>query len=319
MNYLIYGAEEGKIRKECEKIIKEHSNANDLMNTVTYNAMQTSMEEVLADATTIPFFSDKKIILLQNVNFLSGNKESDFDSSLLEKYLEHPLASTVLIMIGHFEKCDQRKKIVKTVNRTCRVIQCNPFDQQGKRTYILNAVKEQRMKFTGNALEMLIELLPNDSQVIDQELAKCSLYPDELNEEIIQLLVTRVIDDDVFKLVNAILNKNLKKAFKIWQDLCILNKEAVYLIAVLASQFRFHFQVKTLLMQGYSQNQIVDELKAHPYRVKLVAQAVSFIQASQLMKLLELLADCDQNIKNGLIDKKLGFELFLIKSKGVLE
>ncbi len=89
------------------------------------------------------------------------------------------------------------------------------------------------------------------------------------------------------------------------------------MISVLASQFRFYNQVKTLLVSGLSEDQIKDQLKAHPYRVKLSVRAVSSITCDQLLRVLAMLADVDQKIKNGFIDKQLGFELFLVNCKGV--
>ena len=35
------------------------------------------------------------------------------DTAALERYLDDPLESTVLVLIGDFEKLDARKKIVK--------------------------------------------------------------------------------------------------------------------------------------------------------------------------------------------------------------
>ena len=96
-----------------------------------------------------------------------------------------------------------------------------------------------------------------------------------------------------------------------------MNKEPIFMISVLASQFRFYYQVKTLLVSGLNENDITQELKAHPYRVKLSVKAVGAVSCDQLLKVLAMLADTDQKIKSGLLDKQLGFELFLIHCKGV--
>lgn len=316
MNYLIYGEENGKIQKEIDKILKEYVK-DDPFGCITFNANTVKIEEILNEATTAPFFSDKKVILVKNANFLSASNDTDVDTAQLEAYLSHPLASTIFVMVGYFAKCDARKKIVKAVNKTCRVIACNLLDEQGKRAYILAALNEHYVKLDAKAKNRLLELLPNDTRQIDMEVIKCSNYPDELHEKDISLLISRNIEDDVFQLVHAIMHQDLKKAFSIYQDMLILNKDAIFLIAVLASQFRFYFQVKTLVSQGLNESEITTELKAHPYRVKLSIQAVQMTTCKQLLNVLDELASCDQKIKTGLLDKKLGFELFLLKTKAI--
>lgn len=316
MNYLIYGEENGKIQKEIDKILQEYLK-DDPFGCITFNANTVKFEEILNEATTAPFFSDKKVILVKNANFLSTSNDTDVDTAQLEAYLNHPLASTIFVMVGYFAKCDARKKIVKAVNKTCRVISCNLLDEQGKRAYILAALNEHHVKIDAAAKNRLIELLPNDTKQIDMEILKCSCYPEELHVSEITLLINRNIEDDVFQLVHAIMHSDMKKAFRIYQDLLVLNKDAIYLIAVLASQFRFYFQVKTLVSHGLSEAEVTSELKAHPYRVKLSIQAVSQTTCKELLAVLDELASCDQKIKTGLLDKKLGFELFLLKTKTI--
>ena len=58
-----------------------------------------------------------------------------------------------------------------------------------------------------------------------------------------------------FNLLMLIVEKNKGKAFHIWQDLCVSNTDAIYLIALLAGQFRFLFEVKNLMVKGYEKDE----------------------------------------------------------------
>ena len=66
MNYLIYGEDRGRIQKEIQKIVKDNMSNDVKPDTITYNMATTSLEEILADAQTIPFFTEHKIIVAQN-------------------------------------------------------------------------------------------------------------------------------------------------------------------------------------------------------------------------------------------------------------
>lgn len=93
------------------------------MNKLVYDADTTDLDVILEDAMTIPFFSDCKIILVYHANFLSAANEHAVDTAALERYLDDPLESTVLVLIGDFEKLDARKKIVKRCRKHARC--CN--------------------------------------------------------------------------------------------------------------------------------------------------------------------------------------------------
>ena len=86
---------------------------------------------------------------------------------------------------------------------------------------------------------------------------------------------------------------------------------------LLAAQFRFLYEVKALMLHGKGKDAIKDELKAHPYRVQLAMKTAQRLGIGYLMHILEQLATLDQNMKAGRLDKKLGFEMFLLGIQGV--
>ena len=71
MDYILYGEEHFLIRKEIDKIVEANVTFEKSMNTVFFDASKVSMEEIIADAQTLPFFSEKKVVVIQNANFLT--------------------------------------------------------------------------------------------------------------------------------------------------------------------------------------------------------------------------------------------------------
>lgn len=317
MNYILYGEEHCLLQEAMQRIIKEELGTIDDMNLVTYNAQTVTILDILDDAQTIPFFADKKVIIVNNANFLSGSNDTDIDTGPLEAYLKNPMPSTVLIFTGGFAKLDARKKIVKQMQKCCRVLQFAKLDEQAKLRYLQQEIKERKLTISNQALQLMDMRLPCDIGVIRHELDKLSLYGSKIELEDVKALITRPLEEDVFQLVNAVVVKDLKKAFQMWQDLCVLNKDAIFLTAILSSQFRFLYQVKVLQKQGNSERDITSQLKAHPFRVKMAMKSVYALSADELLAILNQLATLDQKMKMGLIDKKLGFEMFLLQMQGV--
>lgn len=318
MNYIIYGAEAYRVRKQVDRVIKKEIGERDAMNTAVYQAQQVDAETILADAMTVPFLSEKKCVLVENADFLSTTPTVSSDLAKWEAYLSQPLESTVLILTGAFAKLDLRKKGVKRIRECCETIVCNKLDQQSLPTYIHEQIQKRHLTLTPSALDCLINRLPCDIGTIQNELDKLSLYGKTIDETVIEQLVPRSLEENVFALVNAVVDKNMRRCFAIWEDLQALNKDPIYLIALISSQFHLYYQVKCAQMQGMTRpDEIASQYGLHPYRVKLALGNVHRFSLDGLLKILAQLAQLDQSIKGGRIDKKLGFELFLLRLKEV--
>ncbi|MEF9967605.1 MAG: DNA polymerase III subunit delta [Longicatena sp.] len=312
MNYVLYGKEQFLLDEALKNIIKSHVHEDNELNTITYNATNVDIQVILEDACTLPFFSDCKVILITHATFLSASNDTQIDTSALEAYLEHPMESTILVLLGDFEKMDARKKIVKKVQKTCKVLQFRKLDEIGKQNYVVEELRKRSLVIEETAKKELIKRLPLDILTIRHELDKLALYGDRITSDIVRTLVTRPLEEDVFLLVNAVVERKMKDAFHLWQDMCVLNKDAIYLIALLAGQFRFLYQVKALMLRGLYKEEIVSELSAHPYRVQLTIETCKNLNIDYLLAILDKLANLDQNLKAGRLDKKLGFEMFLL-------
>lgn len=255
------------------------------------------------------------MIVVENANFFSGSNDTNIDTKRLEDYLSEPMESTVIIFVGYFSKLDSRKKIVKAMKTKGKVLEFKKLDNYGKTNFIKEQLRKNHVNITKDGENELISRLPNDLAIIQNELTKIYLYDDEITYEVVKKLVSKPLEDNVFELANAVVSHHTKKAFEIWNDLNVLNTNPIQLIAVLASQFRFLYQVKELHQEGYSEKEITEILQAHPYRVKVSLDTSYRLKLEDMLTVLHQLATLDQNIKSGKIDKRLGFELFLMNTK----
>lgn len=313
MNYVLYGEEQYRLKRTLETIVKEYLPDENDFNLIRYDAMHTDIAAIIEDAMTVPFFSSYKVIIVDHANFLSTLNNTACDIKSLESYLQNPCDSTVLIFTGDFAKLDTRKKVVKTIKKTWKVLEFKKLDELGKNSVVNEEIQKRKLNITGNAKQILLKRLPLDMETIQKEMDKLELYQGVLDENVVSSLINRPLEEDVFQLVDAVVEKNKGKAFHIWQDLCVSNTDAIYLIALLAGQFRFLFEVKNLMVKGYEKDEIAHALNAHPYRVKLSMEKARSLSIKSLMAMLDKLASLDQKLKSGLLDKKLGFEMFLLE------
>lgn len=318
MNYLLSGSESYLIKKKINDIIKEWTKDPE-MSVVNYDASSPhfSMSLLIEDASTIPFFTDVKILIVKNCAFLSASGSlNDSDTKMLEKYLTQPFESTVLIFVLEKDKLDARKKIVKTIKKQCREYKCETLDEMEFSSVLKQQLKARGISMDKDAFAELEVRLSNSLSLMESELSKLSLCERHLCKEDIELLVARPLEEKAFDLVNAVIAGKMKQVFRIWKDLQVSKTDPILLTTLIGRQFHLIYQVKLLSNTGKSEQSMAQILSVHPYAVKIAHQNAKMIRTDVLQKLISDCAELDQKFKSGLVDKTLGFEHFLIHTAG---
>lgn len=314
--YLLYGTESYFIEKVSENIVKKlKSDIGDELTT--YDLESTSIQEVIADAETIPFFNEKKLIIAHNPTFLLARQSRlpfEHNLSTLESYLKNPPQYTTLVFIAPFEKLDNRKKITKLLNKHASILQSEPIKQYEVGKWIDEIGSEYRITFTKEAKQIIESDLSPNLLILHNEIEKMAHFVGENGEvtkEIVIDLISSNSEISALQLVDAVMERNLYKAITIYKMLEKMNEEPIAMIALLAYQFRVIFQVKLLKEKGYPDQEVVRSLKVHPYVAKLATQRGRHFSIKRLEQILNRFAETDHLIKRGKMEKEIAFEMLL--------
>lgn len=304
MVYLLYGINEFAIQKEIEKITKDF----DKMNISKYDLAEDEIKDVINDAETFSMFADKKVVIAENATIFTSSGSGDLET--LENYLAHINTSTILIFTINEEKVDERKKITKKIKKDYKLISFNQNETPNSLVKsLLNGYN-----ITSSNINLLIDRVGTNPLILENEVNKIKLYKDDktITKEDILNLTTKRPEIDIFKLIDDIVMKNKDEALEIYNEMLKVNEEPLKIVILLAGQFRLMYQAKELAKKGYSEKNISELLKVHPYRVKLALQKGKKYKAETLLNYLNTLADIDIAIKTGKTDKNLALELFLL-------
>ena len=311
--YLIYGNENYLIDKKINEIIDKNNIEKE--NIIKYNLNEVNVKEAIIEASTVSMFQTNKLVICEGCNFLTGEnkKEVNHDIDMLLNYINNPFDDVYLVFIVNKEKLDDRKKIVKELKKLSTVCECMKVESYNLNNYLSNYIKEKGYNIKTNDIELLISIAGVNLDNLISEIDKLLIYKDEdknITSADIKDLVCTNIEDNVFSLTNAIMENNRDKTMKIYEDLIVMGEEPIKLIGMISNQFRLLLQVKLMVNNGYSDNEMISTLKEHPYRIKLAKNSIYSI--SKLKKNILELSKLDYDIKSGKIDKNLGFELFLL-------
>ena len=306
MVYLLYGTEDFEIEEEIKKLSK----GIDEMNISKYDLNNDMLSLALEDAKTMSLFGDKKLVIVDNANMFTGSTSKD--SELIEEYLNHINENTTLVLIVHNNKLDTQKKITKLIKKVGKVQEFN--DELDTTSLVRRLFKDYNIDY--KTIQLFIDRVGNNPLIIQSEINKIKIYKDNgknITEEDILNLTAKLIEIDIFKLIDYIVRKNKEKALELYYEMLKMNEEPIKIVVILANQFRIMYQSKELLKKGYSEKDIASTLKIHPYRVKLAIQNSRNYTSDILLKNLNALADIDIGIKTGTINKDLALELFILK------
>lgn len=316
--YLLYGTQDYLIRLVKKNIIQEAlSDEERDFNFSRYDMLEVPIESALEDAETIPFLGEKRVVLIENPFFLTGEKvktKVDHNLNLLEQYIEHPSPDTVLLIEAHYEKLDKRKKLVKGLGKAAKVYELSKLTDSTLYHLLENVAARYGAVYTKDGHEQLISSVGPHLTQLANEVGKCALYcgPDRpIDSKAVLEIGSRSLETNVFLLVNKVMQKQTADALHLLHDLVRMKEEPLKLLALLERQFRMVYQVAYYRDAGYTQNSIAGKIGAHPFAVRMAAEQARLYSGGMLKRALEKCTETDYRIKTGQADKLLALEMLI--------
>ena len=320
MIYLIYGTQEAVIAQEVKKIVKEKLDIIDDFSYVRFDLTETLLDDIIADAETMPFGIDKKVISVKNSYIFApatGKKEKmEHNIQTLIEYSKHENPATTLVFSVITTKLNDKAEVLKAIKDRIQIKKTVDVGKDEWDIAIKRLINNRGLSFDSKALEEFINRTKGDLGVVARELDKLKSYGGKITYDVVDKLIARPLEENMFGIVDAILGNHPEVALGIYNDLRTQNEDPATLIVALASQFRFLYKVKYLSELGHQENEICSELGAvNPYRVRFSLKKARQVSANDILGIINELADLDYQTKSGQIDRFQAFELFLVKDR----
>lgn len=267
--YLLHGDEsyyiDSIVDYAADNILEEGE--RDFNQTVLY-AKDTPPIEVIDAATRLPMMSEFNVVIVKEAQ--EYKKASQWE--VFEQYFESPSHSTVLIFAHKYKKFDKRSRIYKILAKKNAVL----FESTGVKDYQLTGwvseyVRKKGWNITDKACALIAEFVGNELERIVNELEKLFIVVEEgqqINEKHVEKHVGISKDYNVFELSNAILEKDVEKAYRIVEYFGS-NPKATHITVVLGSIYSLYQRLfKAHFVKSNDPRQLATMLKIHPYPAK---------------------------------------------------
>lgn len=261
---------------------------------------------VLEAIQTISLFNQDRLVFL--------HIEEDKDMKLIDvneliTVIENPGDEKVIIAME--KRIPQSHKLGKIIKKHAKLHELKVKDGFNKQRYLNKTLFDKQMKMTPQAQSEFLERIGEDYARMDSELEKLSLLDKEIELRDIEHMITQDINDHIFTISNALLNKDRNEAFRIYHSLLVQKNDPLNLGPLIATSLRSIYQVETLYYKGYTQQQIADRLQMSDKQVWVILNR-QMGKVQNILEHLNHLSEIDQKSKLGEVDRFIAFEMFML-------
>ena len=322
--YLFYGKEYYLIENAIKEIKLTLNDGMIDFNLDVIDGKEISLDELISSIETLPFMDDRKIVILKDFELLKGKKKnfSDEDEKYFTEYIENIPETTTLVFIVYGD-IDKRKLLVKNISKNGVVFDCDKLSDMDLFKWVKKKFESNNVIIDNSQIMYFINsegYLDRNSEKtlldLENEINKISLFvgkENKITNDIIDKLSHKKVENDIFKLIDYIGQKNSSDAIKILNDMLYEGESVFGIFSMISRQFTVIMQVRQLQIQGYSNKSIAERLKIHPFAVgKAIKQTKNFSDEI-IIDILNSILESDFKIKNGLIKDTLSIEILISK------
>ena len=311
-SYLLFGEEAYLKQQYKEKLLNALNPDGDTMNFSRYEGKGIDVKQVIDLCETMPFFADRRIILLEDTGFFKNKCEelADYMKSLPD----------YLVLVFAESEVDKRSRMYKAVKSSGRVTEFAKQDEKTLMRWAAGILGKEGKKITQKDMELFLTKTGTDMGNIRMELEKLVAYTegkDIVAAEDIEAVCVTQTTNKIFDMVRAVTEKNQKKALDLYYELLALKEPPMRILFLLARQFNLIMQVKELSKCGYDQSQIAKKAGIQPFVVKNYLTYARKYSTEELRKAVEECVAAETKVKTGFMTDTMSVELLLVKFSSI--
>ena len=306
--YLLCGEEAYLKNRYKNRIRQAVLPEDDTMNFSSYEGKGIDVRQVIDQAETMPFFADRRLILIENSGFFK-NASAD-----LAEYIPQMPQETMIVFVE--SEVDKRGKLYKAVKSAGRIVEMKRQDVKTLTTWILGLIKKEGKNITPDALELFLEKAGDDMENIEHELEKLLMFTYEkrgIEQTDVEEISTVTTENRVFEMIQAITEKKQKKALDLYYDLLSLKEPAMRILVLISRQFNQMLLIRDLRDRGMDRDTIASKAGLAPFIVKRLLGQISRFSLNDLRQAVEDCVEAEEAIKTGKLGDRLAVEMLIVK------
>ena len=297
--YLLWG-EEDYLRDSYLKSMRElcFPDGGDDFQYRVFKEEQPNAHELRSAIDTMPFFSDRVLIEMREINYAASQDE------LTEVLSDIPDYCTVVFVLNQGEEPNGKSRLIKFLRQNGKEIRFSVQDQNMLMRWIA-----RRFAYYGKGLEIeagqrLIYLSGDQMKALIPEIEKIAAYAkgEKVTAADVNAVANRIAESDIFDLTDAIADRRFNTVAGILADLLDQRDTSVTaILSLLSTQFRRLFLAK----QSGDPGKLMELAGIkYDFMARRLLNSARHFGSEQLRHAIELCADADYRLKSESIDEK---------------
>jgi len=302
MLIFLYGPDTFRLKRKLEQIIEEYKKQTRGLDFSVFDAQDVVSPDFFSGLRQNSLFGEKKFFVVKNP---ISNK--DFKELLIEK-MDEIAASGHNIVFCQEGKVLKVDRLLKALAKRGQVQEFAPLDGLQLNLWVVAEFKRLGSLIGLQAVQSLAARAGGDLWGLENEIQKLVHFVSgrKITADDIKKNVLPAVDVDIFKTIDAIAGRDKKQALALVKKHIGNGDHPLYLLTMIASQFR-----NLLLVKSSGGAGTAARLGIHPYVFSKTVQQARKFSFDELDKIYQKVCQTDFEIKIGRVAPETGLDLLL--------
>lgn len=311
MFYIFHGDDTHSQKEQLAKLQAKMGDPGMVdLNTTRFDKPMT-MSELINACNVMPFLAKARLVIIEDL--FTNNASKEFVKEVVA-YLPS-LPETTRLFFLESKALRSNHAVLKLADKADNgyVKMFSKPEGSGLERWIRQQVGGQNGRISPQAVHFLAANIGSELDILTNEIEKLLLYKgdEEIQGQDVALLSPYAAEASIFDLVDALGNRNSKKASLLLQKKLSEGADPFYLFSMFIRQFRLLIQVKELADEGLRPPAISKQLRLHSFVVGKLYQQCQGFGMSQLEHIYKHLLEIDVGVKTGRNDMTTALNLLV--------
>ena len=305
--YLLYGEESYLKKQYRDKLTDALISKEDTMNYNYFEGNKTDVSNVADLGATLPFFSEHRVLVLENTGWFKKAPED------IENRIGEFPDSTYMIFVEN--EVDKRNRLYKWVAKNGYASELKTPTGSMLIKLVTKNSKDDGKQIDVETIRFLVTHMGSDMMMLRNELDKLFAYCQDKAEitidDVKAVCISQAVEK-LYKMIDAISEKNQKDALSLYHDLLVLREPAMRILFNLTRHFKGLMELSAMTSTSYTNKELAGLCGIQEFAVKKSRAQAGNYTYEQLRNMVELCQTTDYSIKTGKVSDVVGVELLIV-------
>jgi DNA polymerase III subunit delta len=259
-----------------------------------------SINEILDLASSFPFGSEKKIMIIREAEKIKDKKP-------LKDYASSPAEFTVLAFFHNGAITNLNSEPFKTLDANNFLYEAKELKGKNLIAWLINEAEEKGKNLLEENAQVLVDIVGENRSMLEDQLEKICIFLNEKKEitiESIEQVSSELKQFNIFDLQNAIGLKNKAKSLSVANNLIDNGAGSTFIITMLTRYFTGLAKITELRSKNVPDMVAARIVGTHPYFYPNYVKARTLYSDEKLIEVFRALLKADVSIKTTSSDEK---------------